>query len=270
MESINPDKMTISEMCDDYLNGTVRPLDNSPPIEINGRILHAIMGMVDEAGEMNGLAKGVIYYKKELDYVNLLEEMGDINVPELQGTYLMFPKFNYNKTSQELYDHFFEEARVSLSLGSQFGPEGDGHMRMLIATSEDKGQAKGMSINDAKIGEDVAVANIDGLIELKRGRITIFGIPSGREGGSAEADLHRLKKLLEKENTVCAIGIEALGALRKVGIEPQYFYAVVEVAADLARHGRSIVVVAVKNEITDLITRLEEEQIEYSLIDLYR
>ena len=78
MESINPDKMTISEMCDDYLNGTVRPLDNSPPIEINGRILHAIMGMVDEAGEMNGLAKGVIYYKKELDYVNLLEEMGDI------------------------------------------------------------------------------------------------------------------------------------------------------------------------------------------------
>jgi len=78
VESVNPDKITISEMCDDYLNGTVRPLDNSPPIEINGRILHAIMGMVDEAGEMNGLAKGVIYYKKELDLINLLEEMGDM------------------------------------------------------------------------------------------------------------------------------------------------------------------------------------------------
>jgi bifunctional pyridoxal-dependent enzyme with beta-cystathionase and maltose regulon repressor activities len=65
-----------------------------------------------------------------------LEEMGDIVVPDLEGTYLMFPKFNYNKTSQELYDYFFEKARVSFSLGSQFGPGGDGHLRMLIATSE--------------------------------------------------------------------------------------------------------------------------------------
>lgn len=78
MKSINPDEMSITKLCDDYLNGTVRPLDNSPPIEINGRILHAIMGMVDEAGEMNGLAKGVIFYKKGLDYVNLLEELGDM------------------------------------------------------------------------------------------------------------------------------------------------------------------------------------------------
>lgn len=70
--------MTVTKLCDDYLNGTVRPLDNSPPVEINTRILHAIMGMIDEAGEMCSLAKGVIYYKKELDFTNLLEEMGDM------------------------------------------------------------------------------------------------------------------------------------------------------------------------------------------------
>jgi len=65
-----------------------------------------------------------------------LEEMGDVTVPELQGTYLMFPRFEYGMTSQELFDYMFKEARVSLSVGTEFGPEGEGHLRMQVATSE--------------------------------------------------------------------------------------------------------------------------------------
>lgn len=95
------------------------------PIMLSQELDYWKKDMMDHLTKIRGLCK------------QRLEEMGDIIVPELQGTYLMFPKFNYNKTSQELYDHFFEKARVSLSLGSQFGPEGDGHMRMLIATSEE-------------------------------------------------------------------------------------------------------------------------------------
>jgi hypothetical protein len=78
VENADAGRTTVKELLDDYLNGTVRPLDNTPPIEINGRILHAIMGMSDEAGEMTSLAKKVIFYQQELDFVNLLEEMGDI------------------------------------------------------------------------------------------------------------------------------------------------------------------------------------------------
>lgn len=64
------------------------------------------------------------------------EEMGNITVPELQGTYLMFPKFDYGKTSDELDKLFFEEARVRLNPGTHFGSLGEGHMRVLTATSE--------------------------------------------------------------------------------------------------------------------------------------
>ncbi len=64
------------------------------------------------------------------------EEMGNITVPELQGTYLMFPKFDYGKTSDELDKFFFEEARVRLNPGIHFGSLGEGHMRALTATSE--------------------------------------------------------------------------------------------------------------------------------------
>jgi len=64
------------------------------------------------------------------------EEMGNITVPELQGTYLMFPKFDYGKTSDELDKLFLEEARVRLNPGTHFGSLGEGHMRVFNATSE--------------------------------------------------------------------------------------------------------------------------------------
>ncbi|MCW4013635.1 MAG: pyridoxal phosphate-dependent aminotransferase [Candidatus Bathyarchaeota archaeon] len=65
-----------------------------------------------------------------------LTEMGDITVPHLEGTYLMFPKFNYGLTSVELNKVLMKEAKVSLNQGAVFGPEGDGHMRILTATSK--------------------------------------------------------------------------------------------------------------------------------------
>ncbi len=62
-------------------------------------------------------------------------EMG-CKVPELQGTYLMFPKFPIKKTSVEFEKHLRENAKVALSTGTEFGAQGESHMRVLIATSE--------------------------------------------------------------------------------------------------------------------------------------
>jgi cystathionine beta-lyase len=62
-------------------------------------------------------------------------EMG-CTVPELQGTYLMFPKFNVKITHEELYKLIQEKAKVGLGTGTEFGPEGEMHLRMTIATSE--------------------------------------------------------------------------------------------------------------------------------------
>jgi bifunctional pyridoxal-dependent enzyme with beta-cystathionase and maltose regulon repressor activities len=63
------------------------------------------------------------------------KEMG-CTVPELQGTYLMFPKFNLKMTHKELEDLMQKTAKVGLGTGTEFGPEGEMHMRMTIATSE--------------------------------------------------------------------------------------------------------------------------------------
>lgn len=49
------------------------------PIEgLDSRMLHGLMGMCTEAGEFIDALKRHLYYGKELDTVNLLEEVGDL------------------------------------------------------------------------------------------------------------------------------------------------------------------------------------------------
>ena len=43
------------------------------------RILHAAMGLVTEAGEVLDMLKKHIYYGRDLDLVNIEEELGDLN-----------------------------------------------------------------------------------------------------------------------------------------------------------------------------------------------
>jgi len=64
------------------------------------------------------------------------EETSGVTCPKLEGTYLMYPKFDYGMTSEELERHLFEKARLRFSAGTDFGPQGEGHLRMCIATSE--------------------------------------------------------------------------------------------------------------------------------------
>jgi bifunctional pyridoxal-dependent enzyme with beta-cystathionase and maltose regulon repressor activities len=68
---------------------------------------------------------------------NRLDEMPGVTYPKLEGTYLMFPKFDHGKTSDELCEYMLEEAKVSLASGTRFGSSGEGHLRMTIATSEE-------------------------------------------------------------------------------------------------------------------------------------
>jgi bifunctional pyridoxal-dependent enzyme with beta-cystathionase and maltose regulon repressor activities len=64
-----------------------------------------------------------------------LTDMG-CTVPELQGTYLMLPRFNVDLTHDELFKLILEKAKVALQSGTDFGPHGAMRLRMTIATSE--------------------------------------------------------------------------------------------------------------------------------------
>jgi len=139
---------------------------------------------------------------------------------------------------------------------------------LLFATSQIGEGARGIALSSVSQGEDVDVSNIEGLVELTKGRITILHVPSAQRGGSRQVDLELLRVQIDKPQQVGAIGIEALISLRRVDIEPRYLYGVTEAAIEAAQCGLSFIIVCTDDAIPGLIRRLQEEGLNYELIDL--
>ena len=65
-----------------------------------------------------------------------LNSISGVKFPNLEGTYVPFPKFDVGMDSQQLQKYLLEEAKVAISSGHSYGPRGEGHLRVNIATSE--------------------------------------------------------------------------------------------------------------------------------------
>jgi putative transcriptional regulator len=140
---------------------------------------------------------------------------------------------------------------------------------LLFATSQINGGARGIAVSSVSQGEDVDISNIEGLVDLTRGMVTILQVPSIQKGGSRQVDLERLQTRVTDNQQVGAIGIEALISLRRVDVEPRYLYGVTEAAIEAAHCGLSFVIVCTDDAIPGLVKRLQEEGLNCEIIDLH-
>lgn len=94
------------------------------------RLLHAAMGLATEAGEIVDALKKHIYYGKELDLVNLEEELGDlswymavmIDAMSQLGQTTSFERIwslNISKLEKRYGDEFSEEAAINRDLDAE-------------------------------------------------------------------------------------------------------------------------------------------------------
>ena len=139
---------------------------------------------------------------------------------------------------------------------------------LLFATEKVGEGARGIACSDARAGEDVGVSNIEGIVNLEIGKVTILEVPGIQRGGSRMVDTDQLKSESASGRLVGAIGIEALVAVRKLDIKLVYAYGVAEAAIEAAHSGLSPLIVCVDDETSGLIRRLGEESVDYELIGL--
>lgn len=139
---------------------------------------------------------------------------------------------------------------------------------VLIADCETGKGATGTARSGAKEGEDIDIADIRGLVELTRGKVTILQVHTIQKGGSKSVELEKVKDYICDGQIVGAIGIEALITLRRVNMEPRYFYGVTEAAIEAAQCGIAFTVVCTDDAIPGLIKKLQEKALDYRLVDL--
>ena len=121
--------------------------------------------------------------------------------------------------------------------------------------------------DEAEAGEDIGITKIEGIVPLEIGKVTVLRLPGIQRCGSRQADLDKLKIVTGNRAMVGAIGVEALVALRKAGIEPCCIYGVRQAVVEAAQSGLSPVVVCVDDDTSDLIRMLEDKDVDYEIVD---
>ena len=81
-------------------------------------------------------------------------------------------------------------------------------------------------------------------------------------------DLAQLKREVKEARLVGAMGTEALVALMQIGVKPDYVHGVRETAIEAAYCGLSCLVVCSEDKVSILVQRLEEENLDYEIVDL--
>lgn len=97
----------------------------------------------------------------------------------------------------------------------------------------------------------------------EKGGVVIYQVPDAVLGGSRSVDLDRLRELA-KDRLVVALGVEALVACRKAGLNAIFFgskYSCVEAV----HHGCNVLAVCTQSLVKDLVHTLLDEGISFSV-----
>jgi len=96
--------------------------------------------MVMLSPKVNYYVKGLVTYLREIRDLTYrrLGEIGRIQLTPLEGTYLIFPNVSsFGMSSEDMTEYLLKRARVAVESGSEFGPSGEGHIRINIGTSKE-------------------------------------------------------------------------------------------------------------------------------------
>jgi len=129
----------------------------------------------------------------------------------------------------------------------------------------DEGAATGVATTDADEGAVVGVTGFEGVIDLHPGEVSVLQVPSIRSGRPADARLADVDAACEDADLVVAAGVEAVGALRSLDVEPATYFAAGEVAADAASRGLSVVVVAMADGVGRVTDALRDTDVSYEV-----
>jgi NTP pyrophosphatase (non-canonical NTP hydrolase) len=129
LRSLNSEKVAVEKTAmDKYIEDALKTESNvgfvtmADDRDVNSRLIHGVMGCVTESGELADALKRHIFYKKELDLVNLKEEIGDIMwylailCDELGTTFEELADINIKKLSARYPDKFTSDKALNRDL----------------------------------------------------------------------------------------------------------------------------------------------------------
>jgi len=208
-------------------------------------------------------------YFKELVADGLVKTLqkGYYEVTEKGVQWLTKNMFDLHMFSEDVLKRVYSKSVVAIAVGDV--SEGDDvrywfKNGLVFCSKDDNPNAK--ALTSARDGEEVLIRPYKDLKPPKKGKVVVLKVPYVCEGGSRKADVGLIKRAVREnpEAAVVALGVEALVACKKAGVEP-VFLGAREVCVESVHHGKDVIVVCTENLIDDLLRRLVEEDIAFEV-----
>jgi putative transcriptional regulator len=242
-----------------------------------------VKGQRDLASALDVTPQMVSDYLKLMEGEGLLEREGRDARPTVEGVQFLQERL------KELGDFTYEAMReVNVinscsALAAEDIKEGERvvlELRdgVIVARPGSKGASRGVASRSAKEGEDLAVRGLEGIMELRIGKVTVAALPSAVEGGTARTDLKRLRARLVdvKGATVAAADPVGLVAARRLRLDVGIRFGVDHAVVDAALRGVDVLVLGGRdslgpvNEAIEAHNQRSAVRIERTEIDLAR
>jgi putative transcriptional regulator len=146
----------------------------------------------------------------------------------------------------------------------------------LIAKKAKRSKSSGMILYSAKAGEEVAIVDLDGIVDFKYGEITILELPSILNGGTRPLNLKKIEKLIKKikYDKIVVADIIGKNLFRKLKITPDIEFSAVPATIEAAQKGLNVLLTTPSDMLASTILIIEKNnsksknKIKYSIIPL--
>lgn len=146
----------------------------------------------------------------------------------------------------------------------------------LVAHPGRDSPSTGTAARDASKGEDVTVRDLDGIVALRPGRVTIARVPSAREGGSHALHATSGRRLAGRTRgaRIAALEVTGIAAARKLGLRPDIEFGVLPATVEAAERGVDVVLIVPEDQAAEAVQAIEaanarlEDKIPYESLTL--
>jgi len=139
---------------------------------------------------------------------------------------------------------------------------------VLSAVSRTRKDAKafGIAVADTPAGEDVALRNMRGIINVQRGTVAVVTVPSINQGGSRNVDLAKVRKIYTKfsPDRIGVMGTVARAVANKLNLIVDLEFGVTRSTAMAALRGLNVFVLSTGRMTNRVLEEVEKVNIRHS------
>ncbi len=130
----------------------------------------------------------------------------------------------------------------------------------LVAYPGRTSASTGVAAEDAARGDRVAVRSLEGIVELRPGRISLVRIGlSGSASGKGLSSSARRILLRSRRGIVATMDVSGLAAARHLGLRPRIEFGVLPAVIEVAERGMDVVLLLPEERVAEAIQAIEEE-----------